>query len=332
MPNVDQDRLIRMAGAARSLMPAEAAPVERRHATDALGIRRYMDDASEVFPGTAASLTAQQEAEATAAEAAAARPDFDNELSLSRDHAARSKKFQTIATSYGRLSESVNADTGAGDVGVIFSFMKILDPESTVREGEFATAEQTAGLPQQVVAMYNRARDGVRLTPTQRDNFKTLAGQYYIAAEDEQRDRDEWYTERAGAYGMDPGRVVRSPIRDALTQLARPGFGETQIAPSAGGISAPPSAPGLAPGTIPPAPVGAPDPAMASQLAGMSDEQLAAIAGVAPPGGQRAPAADDLRGATPATGFAMAPGRAPPTGMAQTRSPGLLPGRLPGTT
>ena len=42
------------------------------------------------------------------------------------------------------LNASANA---AGDMALIFSYMKMLDPNSTVREGEYATAEAAAGVP-----------------------------------------------------------------------------------------------------------------------------------------------------------------------------------------
>jgi len=34
--------------------------------------------------------------------------------------------------------------------------MKILDPGSVVREGEFATAQNSAGIPERIRAKYNR--------------------------------------------------------------------------------------------------------------------------------------------------------------------------------
>ena len=53
--------------------------------------------------------------------------------------------------------------------------MKILDPGSVVREGEFATAQNTGSVPESVSALYNRVLNGQRLTDTQRADFLNQA-------------------------------------------------------------------------------------------------------------------------------------------------------------
>ena len=49
--------------------------------------------------------------------------------------------------------------------------MKILDPGSVVREGEFATAQNTGSVPEGIRALYNRIISGERLTDQQRADF-----------------------------------------------------------------------------------------------------------------------------------------------------------------
>lgn len=45
---------------------------------------------------------------------------------------------------------------GAGDIRLLYSYLKILDPGSTVREGEFATAGKSGGLPGQLQGYFNQ--------------------------------------------------------------------------------------------------------------------------------------------------------------------------------
>lgn len=47
--------------------------------------------------------------------------------------------------------------TGAADVGVLFSYMKIYDRNVQVGEGQFATAQNAPNVPEQIRNMYNRA-------------------------------------------------------------------------------------------------------------------------------------------------------------------------------
>ena len=115
-------------------------------------------------------------------------------------------KIRTFAGKAARGEELTSAD----DMGIIFSYMKILDPGSTVREGEYATAEQTRGLPEHVVALYNKAWTGQKLTPTQRENFATAAEtafQPHKAMYDALR-KD--FVGLADKVGVDPKSVVGS--------------------------------------------------------------------------------------------------------------------------
>ena len=66
-------------------------------------------------------------------------------------------------------------DTAAGDISLIFAFMKMLDPGSTVREGEFATAQNSGSVNENIWAAYNKAITGERLVPSRRKDFKNQA-------------------------------------------------------------------------------------------------------------------------------------------------------------
>jgi len=93
---------------------------------------------------------------------------------LRKEYNAQIKPYLVQVDNHRRLVSAATspAPTGADDIAIIFNYMKMLDPASVVREGEFATAE-TAGrsIPQAVVQMYNRAIKGHRLTPEQRQQF-----------------------------------------------------------------------------------------------------------------------------------------------------------------
>jgi len=83
------------------------------------------------------------------------------------------KDFVKVRDAYGRIRAS--EDSAQGDISLIFQFMKMLDPGSVVRENEFATAEQTQGMPAWIVSRYNKAVSGERLSPSQRKKFLSQA-------------------------------------------------------------------------------------------------------------------------------------------------------------
>ena len=89
------------------------------------------------------------------------------------DYAKNSKNDWTIVSAGQNLGSAPK--TAAGDIAYIFQYMKMLDPTSVVREGEFATAQNAAGVPDQIRNMYNRVTTGERLNDTQRSQMQEAA-------------------------------------------------------------------------------------------------------------------------------------------------------------
>lgn len=85
------------------------------------------------------------------------------------------KNFQEGQTQLNKIFDSASRKTAAGDVSLIFAYMKLLDPQSVVREGEQATAQNTTSVPGQLRNFYNRALTGQRLNEDQRKEFSSAA-------------------------------------------------------------------------------------------------------------------------------------------------------------
>ena len=64
---------------------------------------------------------------------------------------------------------------GAADISLIFSYMKMLDPRSVVREGEFLVARKTGGPADFLLSYLNRLKDGSILTDGVRRSFRDMA-------------------------------------------------------------------------------------------------------------------------------------------------------------
>lgn len=121
------------------------------------------------------------------------------------------KQYQDVKSGFERVRSSASADSGVGDLGVVYGFMKMLDPGSVVREGEFATAENTSGVPEQVMGMYNRLISGERLTPAQRSQFVQQAEQLYGETASNLSATNDQFSSRAQAWQVDPSRFVVQP-------------------------------------------------------------------------------------------------------------------------
>jgi hypothetical protein len=78
-------------------------------------------------------------------------------------------QFQKVESSYQQAY--VLERPQVADVSLIFAFMKMLDPRSVVREGEFTTAEKTGGAADYLVNQANKVFGGGALKPSQRESF-----------------------------------------------------------------------------------------------------------------------------------------------------------------
>ena len=146
--------------------------------------------------------------------------NFGDEDKLRDDFRSESKEFVKVRDAYGRiLSTDASA---AGDLALIFNYMKILDPGSVVREGEFATAQNSAGVPTRIRAQYNKIISGERLAPETRADFLQQAQNLYQTSADSQSYLESEYETYAEEYGFKPSRIVSkygTPIEDKLLKI-----------------------------------------------------------------------------------------------------------------
>jgi hypothetical protein len=94
-----------------------------------------------------------------------------------------------------------------GDVAIVFGYMKLLDPESVVRESEYATVANSGSIPTHVRNWYNKAVEGTILTPEQRKDILSQSKRLF-----EERVRaftgyEDEHKRIGGAIGMSEGDV-----------------------------------------------------------------------------------------------------------------------------
>lgn len=118
------------------------------------------------------------------------------------------KNFKDIEQSYKKMIEISKKPSAAGDISMIFSYMRMLDPTSTIREGEFATAQQAAGIPDRIVNTYNKLISGERLSPDQRKDFLNQAENIYKSQQALVSRIESDYIKMAPSYGANPNLVV----------------------------------------------------------------------------------------------------------------------------
>lgn len=159
---------------------------------------------------------------------------FKRADTLRDEYQKQSAEFITTRDAYAKI---LSADASpAGDMSLVFGYMKMLDPGSSVREGEYATAENAASVPERIRTQYNKALTGEKLGEAQRQDFRKQAGGVYEAQLRGQKALMGQYTDLAKRYGTDPGGVVfdyDAAVRGLIEQGVAPPDAEAAAAEAA---------------------------------------------------------------------------------------------------
>ena len=118
------------------------------------------------------------------------------------------KQFQEVDTAFRKIQAAAKNHSAAGDLSLIFAYMKVLDPGSTVREGEFANAQAAAGADQRLLGAIKKVQSGERLSDEQRADFVRQAGQLYEAHRSQFSSSAKRYQGFATKKGLAPEDVA----------------------------------------------------------------------------------------------------------------------------
>ena len=169
------------------------------------------------------STTAGDLSQLVVQRASALRDDFRAEPAV--------KKSETIADATRLVRASAASPTAAGDLSLIFAYMRVLDPSSVVREREFANAQNAAGVPDQVRNLYNRVLEGTRLNDRQRRDFVARANDIAQQQSKSIQAQIARFGRISERYGVPSDLVVYDPF-EGLFEQAEP-------APAIGGTGSP---------------------------------------------------------------------------------------------
>jgi hypothetical protein len=139
--------------------------------------------------------------------------NFSQENTLRSQYLTQTQSYTGIAQAFNKISAAAKDPSAAGDLSLIFGYMKILDPASVVREGEFATAQNAAGIPTQVSNMYNKVISGERLSDTQRADFINQARNLVKSQKGQLDNFNNVYRGIADNYKLDPEKIIIDPFK-----------------------------------------------------------------------------------------------------------------------
>jgi hypothetical protein len=128
---------------------------------------------------------------------------------LRGDYMTDSKAFRDQTQAYNTI-QSVGSGSAVDDLALIYGVMKLYDPGSTVREGEFANAANASGVPGWIRNLYNQAqgKPGYALRADTRKQFLDQSQALYERALQQHEQLVGDYSNKAHLSGIEPERVI----------------------------------------------------------------------------------------------------------------------------
>lgn len=188
------------------------------------------------------AVAAAEQARVRAASAAAPRMTVNTSdpTAVSRelrqivnDFNTQTADAQKVVKTFKTMENAVQNPSVAGDVSLVFNYFKTIDPQSTVREGEYDTIINATSVPDRIKNYAQRLKTGQKLTEGQRADLLNTAKQNVMAIAPQVQTTVDNYRGFVSTLGKDPDKVIRNPFEGIL--------------PPASGANRPPAAAPAAP-------------------------------------------------------------------------------------
>lgn len=146
--------------------------------------------------------------------------NFDNMSKLRTEFSGQTavKSYRASLPIYANALKTAN--TTAGDLNLIYSYAKIMDPESVVRESETQSAADLGSLGQKLYGQYAKQVEEKGNLPSKvRQQMRVEIGRRvgeYNRAYTDQRKR---YRELSSQFGYDPKAVIGGHEGDAFAKI-----------------------------------------------------------------------------------------------------------------
>ena len=135
-------------------------------------------------------------------------------LKLQGDIRQDLKAPKDTATAYQTMYNAATNPTQKGDTTMLYTFFKVLDPQSTVREGEIEMIKQSRSIPEKFKGMAQKLANGQTLLESERADLLNQAYQYVANQQRGVTETIDMYKDYAKAFGLNPEKAVPNPFAD----------------------------------------------------------------------------------------------------------------------
>ena len=146
---------------------------------------------------------------------------FANESKLRFEYDKNTKKFKDSIFAYNSIVAGYKnslkdpASAGVNDIMIVRSFLLMIEPNSVVRESEFATAAKSQGMYQYTLNLIDKMQEGAILTQASRRRFFNAAMGYMGAVKRGYDIQGKRYTKIAKAHNIEPKNIIVDIFADS---------------------------------------------------------------------------------------------------------------------
>ena len=143
---------------------------------------------------------------------------FGQEESLRKEYDKNTTKFKSSLFAYNSIIKGYENSlqdphaAGINDIMIVRAFLLMIEPNSVVRESEFASAAKAQGVYNYTLNMIEKMKNGAILTQDSRARFYNAARAYMAAVKAGHKIQVDRYSAIAKSYDLSAGRIVDDPF------------------------------------------------------------------------------------------------------------------------
>lgn len=144
-------------------------------------------------------------------DAARIQTNFSNEQGLRKEFDAlpEVKNYKQALPAYQAVIDAAGRNTPQADINLIYGIAKLYDPNSVVREGEYATVANSPNIPDRIKGYAQYLQGGGRLAPNVKEQIKAEAEGRLQSYQGEVTKARDSYANIAQQAGIRPEQVLQ---------------------------------------------------------------------------------------------------------------------------
>lgn len=178
----------------------------------------------------AAKIKAQQELAEQQRKAALKNPEISTALRKEFEGLPEVKNYKQALPAYKGIEDAVTRNTPMSDINIVYGIAKLYDPNSVVREGEYATVANAPNIPERVKGWVQYATNGGKLTPEVKKQIMDEASSRMMSFQNEFEGSSARYRDIAERSNADPTLVISSDYKPAVAKKEEQAAVPPQIA------------------------------------------------------------------------------------------------------